>query len=177
MLLHGLASDSQHLGPRDAVRWPTRGLRRARAGPARPRRARTSRVGDYLLDDFADSLAAFLDAVGVPAATLCGHSLGGAIAVHFGAPVSRTGCSGSSWSRRAGSAARCIPLLRAAALPVAPAVLGLALRPRLRRFYARPRLHRALRLTPDNVTNLRRAARALTPDRRAGRVLRLAARR
>ncbi len=55
------------------------------------------------------------------------------------------------------------PLLRAAALPVAPAVLGLALRPRLRRFYARPRLHRALRLTADNVTNLRRASRALTP--------------
>ena len=68
------------------------------------------------------------------------------------------------------------PVLRAAALPFAPAVLGLALRPRLRRCYARPRLHRALRLTPDNLTNLRRAGRALAPTRRPGRLLRLAAR-
>ena len=37
----------------------------------------------------------------------------------------------------------------------------MALRPRLRRLYRRPELHRALRLTPDNVANLRRAARAL----------------
>jgi pimeloyl-ACP methyl ester carboxylesterase len=53
------------------------------------------------------------------------------------------------------------PVLRAAALPVAPAVLRVALRPRLRRLYRRPGLHRALRLTPDNIANLRRAARAL----------------
>jgi pimeloyl-ACP methyl ester carboxylesterase len=31
----------------------------------------------------------------------------------------------------------------------------------LRRLYRHPRLHRLLRLTPDNVVNLRRAARAL----------------
>jgi pimeloyl-ACP methyl ester carboxylesterase len=53
------------------------------------------------------------------------------------------------------------PMLRAAALPVAPAVLRLATGPRLRRLYRRPGLHRALRLTPDNVTNLRRAGRTL----------------
>ena len=50
----------------------------------------------------------------------------------------------------------------------APAVLGLALRPRLRRVYSRSGVHRALRLTPDNITNLRRAAQALgAPDGRA----------
>jgi pimeloyl-ACP methyl ester carboxylesterase len=53
------------------------------------------------------------------------------------------------------------PVLRAAALPVAPAVLRAALRPRLRRIYRRPGLHRALGLTPENIVNLRRAARAL----------------
>ena len=51
---------------------------------------------------------------------------------------------------------------------MAPAVLRVAMRPGLRRIYRRPALHRALRLTPENVTNLRRAARALSsPDGQA----------
>lgn len=117
----------------------------------------------YLLSDFADSLEMFMDAIGLPAATLCGHSFGGAIAMYFG-------------SRHPDRVARVVlvsagglgrevhPVLRAAALPVAPTLLRFALGPRLRRLYRRPGLHRALRLTPENVVNLRRAARALGSD-------------
>jgi pimeloyl-ACP methyl ester carboxylesterase len=117
-------------------------------------------AGDYLLTDFAESLGHFLDAVGVASATLCGHSFGGAIAMFFGSRnperVERIVLVSAG-----GLGREVHPVLRAAALPVAPVVLRAALRPRLRRLYGRPGLHRALRLTPDNVTNLRRAARAL----------------
>ena len=158
LLLHGLASDS---GTWDLALTALagHGLRvlavdlLGHGGSAKP-------VGSYLLDDFADSLAAFFDAVGLRAATLCGHSLGGAIAVHFGARhpdrVERLVLVAAG-----GLGREVHPMLRAATLPVAPAVLELALRPRLRRWYGRPGLHRALRLTPENVTNLRRAGRAL----------------
>jgi pimeloyl-ACP methyl ester carboxylesterase len=115
---------------------------------------------EYLLDDFVESLAQFLDAVGLRSATLCGHSFGGAIAMYFGTRhpdrVERVVLVSTG-----GLGREVHPVLRAAALPVAPAVLRAALWPGLRRLYGRPRLHRALRLTPDNVTNLRRVARAL----------------
>lgn len=120
----------------------------------------------YLLDDFAESLAEFLDALDIPSATLCGHSFGGAIAMFFG----------TRYPKRverivlvsAGGLGREVhPVLRAATLRFAPSLLGWALSPRMRRFYARPGVHRALRLTPDNVVNLRRAGRALgTPEGR-----------
>ncbi len=158
VLLHGLASDSDTW---DRV-LPELGRRGMRAlavdllGHGRSAKP----PGSYLLDDFASFLAAFLDAVHIAAATLCGHSLGGAIAVQFGARhpdrVDRLVLVSAG-----GLGREVHPVLRAAALPLAPAVLGFALRPGLRRFYAKPRLHRALRLTPDNVINLRRAARAL----------------
>jgi len=115
---------------------------------------------DYLLVDFAESLARFLDALDVPAATLCGHSFGGAIAMFFGTRypdrVERVVLVSAG-----GLGREVHPVLRAAALRVAPSVLRVAMRPRMRRFYARPGLHKALRLTPDNVENLRRAGRAL----------------
>jgi pimeloyl-ACP methyl ester carboxylesterase len=158
VLLHGLASDSQTwdnaIGP-----LAEHGLRVLAVDLIGHGRSGGS-AGGYLLDDFADSLRALLDVLGVPEATVGGHSLGGAIAVHFGARYP------DRLSRlvlvSAGGLGREVhPLLRAAALPVAPAVLGLALRPRMRRLYADPRLHRALRLTADNVANLRRAGRAL----------------
>lgn len=114
----------------------------------------------YLLSDFADSLGHFLDALDVPAATLCGHSFGGAIAIYFGSQhperVERVVLVSAG-----GLGREVHPVLRAAALPVAPLLLRAALRPRLRQLYRRPGLHRALRLTPDNLANLRRAARAL----------------
>jgi pimeloyl-ACP methyl ester carboxylesterase len=119
--------------------------------------------GSYLLTDFAESLGCVMDALGLPSATLCGHSFGGAIAMYFGSRnperVDRVVLVSAG-----GLGREVHPVLRAAALPVAPAVLRAALGPRLRRLYRRPGLHRALRLTPENVVNLRRAARALGTD-------------
>src|SRR5581483_8454641 len=93
-------------------------------------------------------------------ATLCGHSFGGAIAMFFGTRhperVERVILVSAG-----GLGREVHPVLRAASLRIAPAVLRVALRPRLRRWYGSPALHRLLRLTPDNLTNLRRAARAL----------------
>lgn len=158
VLLHGLASDSETwdraTGPLAAHGLRVLAVDLIGHGLSdKPKRS-------YLLDDFADSLRDFLDAVGVASATLCGHSLGGAVAVHFGNRY-------PDRLRRlvlvsAGGLGREVhPMLRAATLPVAPAVLRVATGQRLRRLYGRPGLHRALRLTPDNVTNLRRAGRAL----------------
>jgi pimeloyl-ACP methyl ester carboxylesterase len=161
ILLHGLASDAdtwdKAVGPLGA-----RGVH-VFAVDLIGHGASDKPDSAYLLSDFSESLGAFMDALALPRATLCGHSFGGAIAMYFG-------------SRNAERVERIVlvsagglgrevhPVLRAAALPVAPAVLRAALRPRLRRLYGRPGLHRALRLTPDNVVNLRRAARALGTD-------------
>jgi pimeloyl-ACP methyl ester carboxylesterase len=165
LLLHGLASDAdtwdRAIGP-----LAERGLRVLAVDLIGHGRS-DKPPGAYLLDAFSDSVAEFLDVLDIPAATLCGHSLGGAVAIHFG----------TRYPDRlqrlvlvsAGGLGREVhPVLRAASLPVAPAVLRVAMRPGLRRIYRRPALHRALRLTPENVTNLRRAARALSsPDGQA----------
>ncbi|MEO8888091.1 MAG: alpha/beta fold hydrolase [Jatrophihabitantaceae bacterium] len=158
VLIHGLASDAQTwdraIGP-----LADRGLRviavdlLGHGESAKP-------AGGYLLEDFARHLHVLFAEVGLGPATLCGHSLGGAIAVHFGyhypEHVSRLVLVS------AGGLGREVHLaLRAGALPIAPRVVGWAMRPRLRSVYASPRLHRLLRLTPDNVANLRRAGRAL----------------
>ena len=116
---------------------------------------------DYLLVDFAESLAGFMDVLGIETATLCGHSFGGAIAMFFGTRypdrVDRVVLVSAG-----GLGREVHPVLRAAALRIAPPVLRVAMSPRMRRLYARPGLHRALRLTPENVANLRRAGRALS---------------
>jgi pimeloyl-ACP methyl ester carboxylesterase len=114
----------------------------------------------YLLDDFALSVRDFLDAMGIDQAVVCGHSFGGAIAVHFAAQF-RSRVSHLVLVSAGGLGREVHAALRAAALPVAPAVLRAMTAPRLRRVYRRPGLHRALRLTPENVVNLRRAGRAL----------------
>jgi pimeloyl-ACP methyl ester carboxylesterase len=159
VLLHGLASD--------ADTWDKA------LGPLAERHLRVLAVDlighgesdkpsvEYLLSDFAHSLAEFLDALAIPTATLCGHSFGGAIAMYFGTRhperVERVVLVSAG-----GLGREVHPVLRAAALPVvAPVVLRAATRPWLRRVYRHPRVHRALRLTPDNLINLRRAARAL----------------
>lgn len=158
VLLHGLASDSD-TWDRAALALAERGYRVLAVDLIGHGRSDKPR-GTYLLDDFAASLAAFLDAVDIPSATLCGHSLGGAVAVHFAARFPER-------VRRlvlvsAGGLGREVhPVLRAASRPLAPVALRLVLHPRLVRWYARPVLHRTLRLTPDNLTNLRRAQRAL----------------
>ena len=158
VLLHGLASDSD-TWDRAIPELARRGLRviavdlighgRSDKPPSR-----------YLLDDFAASLDAFFDAVGIASATVCGHSLGGAIAIHFGyhypERVHRLVLVSAG-----GLGREVHPMLRAAALPGAERLVRLAMAPRLVGLYRRPRLHRVLRLTPDNVVNLRRAGRAL----------------
>ena len=158
ILLHGLASDAdtwdKAIGP-----LAEHGLR-VIAVDLLGHGASDKPAGTYLLADFAASLEQFLDAMGIAAATLCGHSFGGAIAMFFGSRypdrVARVVLVSAG-----GLGREVHPVLRAAALPVAPAVLRAALRPRLRRLYRRPGLHRALGLTPENIVNLRRAARAL----------------
>jgi pimeloyl-ACP methyl ester carboxylesterase len=158
VLLHGLASDSE-TWDRAIVPLAGRGYRvlaldvLGHGHSAKP-------AGSYLLPDLAASVRDFLDALGIASATLCGHSLGGAIAM---AVAGRYPDSVDALVLvSAGGLGREVhPLLRAAALPVAPHVLRAATRPGLRRLYARPRVHRALRLTDANLVNLRRAGRAL----------------
>jgi pimeloyl-ACP methyl ester carboxylesterase len=158
VLLHGLASDSgtwdRAIGPLAAQGMRVIAVDLIGHGHSDKPSAR------YLLDDFAQSLDAFFQTIGVTAATVCGHSLGGAIAIHFGYHFPHR--VGRLVLVSAGGLGREVhPMLRAAALPGASLVLDLAMRPRLTRFYQRPRLHRALRLTPDNLVNLRRAGHAL----------------
>jgi pimeloyl-ACP methyl ester carboxylesterase len=158
VLVHGLASDAttwdRSLGPLGA-----RGIRAiavdllGHGDSDKPHRT-------YLLDDFAGMLAGFLPAVGVDRATVCGHSLGGAIAVHFAFHYPQ-------FVQRlvlvsAGGLGREVhPALRAVALPGAGHVLAAATAEPMWRLYRHPRLHRLLRLTPENLVNLRRAGRSL----------------
>jgi len=158
VLLHGLASDSETW---DRVMAPlgAAGLRVLAVDLIGHGRS-DKPVRSYLLGDFADSLREILDALAVERATVAGHSLGGAIAIFFADRY--PGYVERLVLVAAGGLGREVhPVLRAAALPIAPVVLGAATRPGLRRIYAHPRVHRLLRLTPDNVVNLRRAGRAL----------------
>jgi pimeloyl-ACP methyl ester carboxylesterase len=165
VLLHGLASDAdtwdKAVGPLAA-----HGLRVLAVDLLGHGRSDKPH-GGYLLDDFAAQLHLLFDELGLTTATLCGHSLGGAIAVHFGyhypQHVQRLVLVS------AGGLGHEVHLaLRAAALPIAPRVMDVAMAPAMRRLYRSPRLHRALRLTPDNLVNLARAGRALgDPDGRA----------
>jgi pimeloyl-ACP methyl ester carboxylesterase len=158
VLLHGLASDADTWDKAIGL-LAGRGLR-VLAVDLLGHGQSDKPDNDYLLDDFAESLALFMDVLGIPSATLCGHSFGGAIAMFFGTRypdrVDRLVLVSAG-----GLGREVHPVLRAAALRLAPAVLRVAVGPRMRRLYARPGLHRTLRLTPDNVANLRRAGRAL----------------
>src|SRR4051812_2236078 len=82
LLIHGLLSDSETfsgtIGP-----LAERGIR-VLAVDLIGHGASDAPQGAYLLDDFALFLDGFLDALGLDRVTICGHSLGGAIAVHFG---------------------------------------------------------------------------------------------
>jgi pimeloyl-ACP methyl ester carboxylesterase len=115
----------------------------------------------YLLDDFAHSLDQFCAALGIDSATLCGHSLGGAIAVHFAyhypARVQRLVLvSAGGLGREVTWALRLLSLRGAE--QVTGAVLG---RRTVQRLLRSPRLHRVLRITPERLDNLRRIGRSL----------------
>lgn len=161
VLIHGLASDAG-TWDRAIPALAARGLRVIAVDLLGHGESDKPRCG-YELDDFARSLQAFFTAMGVQRATLCGHSLGGAIAVHFGYHYPE--CVERLVLVSAGGLGREVHLgLRAAALPGAASVLRLAMRPGLRRLYGRPQLHRALRLRPEAVANLSRAGRALASE-------------
>jgi pimeloyl-ACP methyl ester carboxylesterase len=164
VLLHGLASDSD-TWDRAIEPLAGRGLR-VYAVDLLGHGASDKPAGGYLLDDFADQLDGFFAAAGIGRATLCGHSLGGAIAVHFGYHHPRR-VERLVLVSAGGLGREVHPLLRAASVRGSERVLRWAMRPRMRALYASPRLHRALRLTPDNLVNLRRAGRALGDE--AGR--------
>jgi pimeloyl-ACP methyl ester carboxylesterase len=158
VLIHGLASDSA-TWDRALAPLAARGLR-VIALDLLGHGLSDKPPGRYLLDDFASSLHAFFVALGIDRATVGGHSLGGAIAVQFGHHhpdrVERLILVSAG-----GLGREVHPMLRAAALPGAPLLLGAVLRPRLVRLCRRLGLQRALRLTPDNLVNLRRAHRSL----------------
>jgi pimeloyl-ACP methyl ester carboxylesterase len=117
-------------------------------------------AGSYLLADFAAFLGEFLPAIGIEHATVCGHSLGGAIAVHFGYHYPSF-VDGLVLVSAGGLGREVHPMLRAAAVPGADRLLAVATAEPMWRIYRHPRLHRMLRLTDDNLINLRRASRAL----------------
>jgi pimeloyl-ACP methyl ester carboxylesterase len=115
--------------------------------------------GQYLLDDFAVSLQGFLDALGLTSVSVCGHSLGAAIAIHFGFHYP------SSVDRlvlvSAGGLGREVNLgLRVLSVPGIERVFAVLL-PAARQVLRQPRLHRLLRWDAERVTNLRRMGRSL----------------
>jgi pimeloyl-ACP methyl ester carboxylesterase len=157
VLLHGLMSDKS-TWDRALPLLAGRGLR-VLAVDLLGHGCSEAPAGAYLLDDFAASLRGFLDAVGMPAATICGHSLGGAIAVHFGyhhpERVDRLVLVS------AGGLGREVNVgLRLLSVPGVDRAAALAL-PAARRLLRDPRLHRLLRWDADRVTDLRRMGRSV----------------
>jgi len=159
VLVHGLLSDSETwsgtIGP-----LAERGLHviavdllghGASDAPACP----------YLLDDFAGFLDGFLDSLGLGCATICGHSLGGAIAVHFGYHfpdrVSRLVLvSAGGLGKEVNLALRALSIRGAEGLT--GAVLG---RRPVQWVLRRPWIYRLLRLRPERMANFRRVGRSL----------------
>jgi pimeloyl-ACP methyl ester carboxylesterase len=157
VLVHGLVSDSSTWAPATSA-LAERGVRviapdlLGHGASDKP----ACSVGHYSLSGFADCVRDLLNALGVPRATLVGHSLGGAIAMHFAyhypAHVERLVLVASG-----GLGKGVHPVLRAAAVPGAP-LLVRSLLNRVTLGLARwLRVHRALRLPPRVVANLHRA--------------------
>lgn len=165
LLVHGLLSDSEtwleDLPPL------ARGGVRAIAVDLLGHGASDKPRGLYLLDDFAVFLCGFLDALELKSATICGHSLGGAIAVHFGyhypQRIDRLVLVSSGGLGREVNLA-----LRMLTLPGVERLTGAVMGQRpVQRLLRSPRLHRLLRITPSRMPNLRRVGRSLFhPDAR-----------
>jgi len=80
--LHGLLSDATTFD-RALVALAARGFRVLAVDL--PGHGQSDKpAGPYLLDDHAMALDGFFVALGLPAATIIGHSFGGAVTVHFG---------------------------------------------------------------------------------------------
>ncbi len=117
--------------------------------------------GLYLLDDFAILLDGFMAALGIAQATLCGHSLGGAIAVHFGYHYPNRVRQLVLVS--AGGLGREVsPALRMLALPGAEQLTGVVMGRRwVQRLLRSSPVHRVFRVTDQRLVNLRRIGRTL----------------
>jgi pimeloyl-ACP methyl ester carboxylesterase len=166
LLVHGLLSDSGTWAE-DLQPLADRGLRAIALDLLGHGRS-DAPAGPYLLDDFARLLAGFLDALQLSSATICGHSLGGAIAVHFGyhypERVERLVLVSAGGLGREVS-----PALRLLSVPGAElltaAVLG---RHSVQWLLRSPRVHRLCRITPARLVNLRRVGGSLfDPKRRS----------
>jgi pimeloyl-ACP methyl ester carboxylesterase len=162
LLVHGMLSDSgtwtDNLEPLGA-----RGLRAIAIDLLGHGESDAPR-GPYLLDDYAILLDGFLEALDLKSATICGHSLGGAIAVHFGYHypdrVERLVLVSAGGLGREVS-----PALRMLTLPGAEAVTGAVLgRKSVQRLLRSPRVHRVAGVTPERLVNLRRVGRSLFRD-------------
>jgi pimeloyl-ACP methyl ester carboxylesterase len=159
VLIHGLASDSQTwdkaIGP--MAEYGLRVIAIDLLGHGRSDKP----AGGYLLSDFARQLHGLFREIGLRRATLCGHSLGGAIAVHFGyhypQRVERLVLVS------AGGLGREVSLsLRMLTLPGAEALTGAVMgRRTVQRILRSPRVHRLLRVPPERLVNLRRIGRCL----------------
>ena len=155
VLLHGLVSDSSTWDPAITA-LADRGIRVIAPDLLGHGVSDKPASADYSLDGFARSVRDLLASLDVPRATLVGHSLGGAIAMHFAyhypEPAERLVLVAAG-----GLGKDVHPALRAAAVPGSSLVLRAFVNRATLGLSRRLRLHRALRLPPPAVTNLRRA--------------------
>lgn len=165
ILVHGLASDS---GTWELAIGPLacHGLRVIAPDLLGHGDSDKPATAGYSLEGFSIFLRDLMEVLDTGPGTLVGHSLGGAIAMHFAFHIPQY-TARLVLVASGGLGKQVHPVLRAAALPIAPPILRALLNTRTVRLYRAPRLHRTLRLTPENVVNLRRATRTLiTPGGR-----------
>ena len=165
LMLHGMVSDST-TWQRSVDLLSSRGFRviapdmLGHGASDKPRRG-------YTLESFARHASELLTSLRVRAATVVGHSYGGAVAMamahYHPQKVDRLVLVAAG-----GLGREVHPVFRAATLPGARTVVRLLVNRQTALVYRRPRIHRSLRLSPDVVANLSRAGRGLsTTDGRA----------
>lgn len=159
VLVHGLLSDSGTWAA-DLEPLAGRGLRAIAVDLLGHGRS-DKPVGSYLLDDYARVLDSFLDALELKSATICGHSLGGAIAVHFGyhfpERVDRLVLVSAG-----GLGREVTPALRLLTLPGVEGLTGAIMGRRpVQRLLRSSWLHRLFRVKPARLPNLQRIGRTL----------------
>ena len=166
LLLHGLLSDATTWEP-TIVPLAERGLRVIALDL--PGHGDSSKLpGTYLLDDFAIALDELLTRLDIHSVTICGHSFGGAITVHFGYHYPRR-VQRQVLVSAGGLGREVSPGLRLLTVPGAEPVVAAVLDRRLvRRLLGNGRLHSAFGLSEERLVNLRRIFRGLVaPDARA----------